>query len=130
MGTLVSFTKIAMAMKMPWPIWLLALMAANLVVPLFFLPAIEAVVVLIVFMAGAVLMMALFARFGFVRLLGIGHILWLGLVPWLFIQLGHHEAGSTIRYFLVTVIAIDTLSLIIDIIDVVRYLGGDRAPQA
>ncbi len=33
------------------------------------------------------------------------------------------------RYWILSVVVIDTLSLIIDTIDVVRYISGDREPK-
>ncbi len=85
---MVDFTKIVMRMPQPWPTWLLLLVSANLVAPLFFLGSLEARVALVGMMIGATLMMILFSRFGYVRLLGLGHIPWLFTVPWLWSRLG------------------------------------------
>ena len=77
------FNKAILALPMPWPIWMALLMLANLVCPFFFLGTLEATIVLVGFAASITLMLALFARFGFVRLLGLGHAPWLFTVPWL-----------------------------------------------
>ena len=77
-------------LRMSWPvkIWLLLLVAANGVAPLFFLNRVEAQVVLAAMMIGAILMSLLTARFGFSRILGLGHILWIPLLGWLTFRLG------------------------------------------
>ena len=51
--------------------------------PLFFIHTLGAKVVLGSTLAGAMLMMFIFSRYGFVRLVGLGHILWIPLVIWL-----------------------------------------------
>ena len=53
-------------------VWIVLLLVANMVIPLFFISTIEGQLVLIAAMAGALSQMAIFASKGFVRLLGIG----------------------------------------------------------
>ncbi len=129
MKTMLGFMGAVMRLPMPWPLWLLVLVTVNMVAPLFFLGSVEAVAVLIVFGASAMIMMVLYAKYGFVRLLGVGHVAWLGLVPWLAFRLSENAVGSSLWLFIAAVIAADALSLIFDIADVVRYWRGDRAPQ-
>jgi hypothetical protein len=88
----------------------------------------EAQVVLVMGIGGLVIMSAIFSRKGFIRLMGIGHIGWLPLVFWLGTKLEHIPADSTFGYWLIAVIVLDSLSLIIDTIDVVRYVKGERMP--
>lgn len=128
--TMLGFMSAVMRLPMLWPVWLMVLAAVNMIAPLFFLGTIEAVAVLIIFAASAMAMMILYARYGLVRLLGIGHIAWLGLVPWLVYRLAGLEVGSPVWSFVLAVIVIDSVSLVLDIADVVRYWRGDRAPQA
>ncbi len=73
-------------------------------------------------------MTAIFAVKGFVRLLGIGHIFWVPMVPWLWTRLDQVEPESLIGYWIIAVVALNSISLIIDAIDVVRYVAGDREP--
>jgi len=80
---LIGFNKGVLAMAKPWQLWMVFLVAANLVLPFFFLGTPEATVVLAGVGVSMVIMMTLFAKFGFVRLLGLGHIPWLFTVPWL-----------------------------------------------
>ena len=128
MNAMIGFTKGLMSMPMPWPVWLGLLVAVNLAGPIYFFDALEAKVVLAAFLASAALMAVIFAVKGFVRLLGIGHIFWVPMVPWLWTRLDQVEPGNPIGYWMVAVVALNGISLIIDTIDVVRYVTGDRKP--
>ncbi len=86
MKAIIGFTKGLMSMPKPWLVWLGLLLAFNVVGPIYFFEALEAKVVLVAFLASAGLMTAIFAAKGFVRLLGIGHIFWIPMVPWLWIR--------------------------------------------
>ncbi len=83
MQAMIGFTKALMSMPMPWQLWIGLLVAVNVAGPIYFFEALEAKVVLAAFLASAASMMAIFAAKGFVRLLGIGHIFWIPMVPWL-----------------------------------------------
>ncbi len=128
MKAMIGFTKGMMSMPMPWLVWLGLLLAVNVVGPIYFFEALEAKVVLVAFLASLGLMTAIFAAKGFVRLLGIGHILWVPMVPWLWIRLDQVGPGEPIGYWITAVIILDSVSLIIDGIDVLRYLKGERQP--
>ena len=129
MKAMIGFTKGMMSMPMPWLVWLGLLLAVNVVGPIYFFEALEAKVVLVAFLASFGLMTAIFAAKGFVRLLGIGHILWVPMVPWLWIRLDQVGPGEPIGYWITAVIILDSVSLIIDGIDVLRYLKGERQPH-
>jgi hypothetical protein len=106
--------------------WVGILVIVNGIVPLFFLSTLEGRVVLITLMVGGVLMEVLTWAQGFTRLLGLGHVLWLGLVPWLWLRLEQHASG-TFTIWLGAVIVCNVISLAFDVRDVALYLGGDRA---
>ncbi len=75
-----------------------------------------------------VIMMTMFAKYGFVRLLGLGHIPWLFTVPWLWLQLAQTIESGAFYYWLLAVVVIDSISLVIDAVDAVRYWKGERQP--
>ena len=129
MKAMIGFTKGMMSMPMPWLVWLGLLLAVNVVGPIYFFEALEAKVVLVAFLASLGLMTAIFAAKGFVRLVGIGHSLWVPMVPWLWIRLDQVGPGEPIGYWITAVIILDSISLIIDGIDVLRYLKGERRPH-
>jgi hypothetical protein len=124
----VGFSKCLLRMPFPWPIWIMALMAANMIGPLFFLDHLEGQVVLAVFVVSAGLMMILYAARGFTRILGAGHVFWLGLLPWLWSRLDSAQPGEWLSHWIIAVIVVNGLSLVIDVVDVVRYVRGDRQP--
>jgi hypothetical protein len=91
-----------------------------------YLPRIEAWVVLGGLGLGAMLQMGIFARLGFVRLLGVGHVHWFAMVPWLALRLD--TIADPVMYRWVGAVCVACgISLVIDTIDVLRYLRGERA---
>ncbi len=75
MNAFIKLNRGILKMPVPWLIWLMLLVTANMVAPLFFLQYAEAQLVLATLMASMLLMTWLTARFGFTRILGLGHIL-------------------------------------------------------
>ncbi|MCH8841131.1 MAG: hypothetical protein IH831_10780 [Planctomycetes bacterium] len=122
----IRFNKGVLRMSWPVKIWLLLLVAANAVAPLFFLQRVEAQAVLAAMMIGATLMSLLTARFGFTRILGLGHIFWIPLVGWLAFRLGQIPADDAFGIWIRGVLLLNAVSLVIDIADVIRYATGDR----
>lgn len=122
-----DFFKCAFRMPMHWVIWLFVLLGVNFIYPVFFIDFLEAQVVLGVMMLNATLITALFALKGFTRILGLGHVFWLGSVPWLLLRLDQVPPESGLYTFMLVVMVINSASLCIDIIDVVRYVRGERA---
>ena len=107
-------------------LWLIALVAVN-IASLFFIDTIEARVVLAVLLISIIIMTEIYRRLGFVRLLGTGHILWVPMVLWLWMRLIQTPPlDNTFKYWLMIVIAMNSISLLIDGIDVIRYIKGDR----
>ncbi len=128
MKSMMKLMRTMMIMPTHWQVWLGVLILANMVVPFFFIHRLEAQVVLATFIVGLVIMSVIFSVKGFVRLLGIGHIGWLPLVFWLWTRLDHAPADSIFGYWLMAVVVLNSLSLIIDTIDVFRYVKGERRP--
>ena len=130
MQLVTRFMKSIFAMKSPWPLWVAMLMGLNMMGPLFFIHTLEAQAVLASTMAGAMLMMFLFSRYGFVRLLGLGHIFWIPLVIWLGLRIPEMGFDTTFGIWLSLVVGFNILSLVMDMLDVLLYLRGDRKPLA
>jgi hypothetical protein len=104
-------------------------MMANMLGPIVFIRSLEGRMVLLAAMAGATIQIAIFGSKGFVRLLGIGHLPWVPLLFWLWPRLDQVPRDSIFRYWILSVIVLNALSLIIDTTDVIRYLSGDREPH-
>jgi len=77
-------------------------------------------------MIGAMLMSLLTARFGFTRILGLGHVLWIPLLGWLAFRLGEIPADDAFGVWIRGLMVVNTLSLVLDAADVIRYAAGDR----
>ena len=103
-------------------------MTLNILMPLAFLETVEGKSVLGAAAFGALVQMMIFRALGFVRLLGLGHLPWVALVPWLWSRLALAPEGSPFRYWVLAVLVVDAVSLSIDAVDVARYALGQRAP--
>ncbi len=110
-----------------WQLWLGTLVGANLVAPLFFLEHVEAQATIAALLISMTLMTALTARFGFSRILGLGHVAWLPLLAFLVDCVTEVPATTGFGLWLRAVIVLDAISLVLDGVDVVRFLRGDRA---
>ena len=126
MHAFIKFNRGMMKMAVPVRLWLMLLVAINLVVPLFFLGRLEAQIVVATFLASAMLMTVLTASSGFSRLLGLGHILWLPLLIFLWSRLDHIPADDPFGLWVRALMIANALSLVIDTIDVARYISGSR----
>ncbi len=122
----IKFNKGVLRMSWPVKIWLLLLVVANAVVPLLFQQRVEAQAVVVAMMIGATLMSLLTARFGFTRILGLGHILWIPLLGWVALRLGQIPADDAFGLWVRGVMFVNAVSLVIDTADVVRFATGDR----
>ncbi len=127
MHAFLKFNKGMLKLPLRWRLWLTVLVAANLVVPFFYLQRLEAQVVLGTILVSMTLMTLLTARFGFTRILGLGHILWVPMLAFLLTRLGDVPAGDAYGIWLRVLILLNSVSLVIDTADVVRYVAGDRA---
>ena len=126
MEAFIKFNKGLLKEPLPVKIWLIALMSVNMVAPLFYINRFEAQVVFAAFLASFALMVALTAYSGFSRLLGLGHVLWLPLLYFLWTRLDMNPADSPFGLWMRTLMALNAVSIVIDAIEVGRYLAGDR----
>ncbi len=127
MHAFMRFNKGLLAMPLHLQAWVLLLISVNIVTPFFFLEHVEARAVLAAGALGMVLMTALTHRFGFSRIIGVGHIAWVPLLGFLWTQLPEIPATDTFGIWLRAVIVFDATSLVFDAVDAVRFARGDRA---
>jgi len=103
-----------------WKIWVNALVIINLLA-IFFIKKREAQYALAVMLFNMVIMTTMAATFGFTKILGAGHILWVFLLIYLYRRYKKISVktlyGKWIRLFMIVV----SISLVIDIIDVIKY---------
>jgi len=126
MNAFIKFNKGMLSMPLHWQLWVMLLVVANLIVPMFFFQHIESQVVLGTVLASMVLMVWATGRFGFTRIVGAGHFVWIPMLAYLFTQLGdiplHDGFGVWIRALFV----LNGISLVIDAVDAIRYVAGER----
>ena len=126
MHAFIKFNKGIMKMPVHWQLWLVLLVSVNLVVPLFFLDRVEAQIIVIALLASALFMTILTGVSGFNRLLGLGHIFWIPLLYFLWTRLGHVPADDFFGVWLRALMTLNAASLVVDVVDVIRYIAGDR----
>ncbi len=129
MSIMIEFMKTMFVNGKGLAAWISLLLAANLVGPLLFINTLEGQVVLAALVAGAFTQTMLFAAKGFVRLLGIGHVFWVPLIPWLWSRLDELPPSGPFGYWVAAVMILNSISLLVDAADVVRYIRGDRTPH-
>ncbi len=126
MHAFIKFNKGMMRMPFHWQLWIMLLVTFNLLIPLFFLDRLEAQVVIGAIVASMILMTVLTAISGFTRLLGLGHIFWVPLLYFLWMRLEQNPADDFFGIWMRGLMLLNAVSLIIDTVDVGRYLAGDR----
>ena len=88
----------------------------------------EPMAIVVSFMIAGTVMEMLYARFGYVRLLGLAHLIgWLPIYSWLLYRRRTIGLSSLWGRYVHLYLAVAGLSLIVDAADVVRFLVGDSA---
>jgi hypothetical protein len=108
-----------------WASWLVAVNAASLA----FISTVEAQVVLVVTVVVVVLQSLAYQRTGFTRILGVTHYSWIPMFAWLSMRLDHILLNHPLAMWLAILLATNTVSLVIDTVDVARFLRGERRPH-
>lgn len=110
-----------------WRLWIIWLMTVNTAAFLY-LKQLEGRVVAAVWIGNVITMMVLYWMVGYVRLLGISHIIWwTPLFIWLIPRMIREHKPGHFGLWLILLTVSDVASLVIDYVDVVRYILGDRA---
>lgn len=109
-------------------VWALIVVVVN-ALAIVFAHTLYAQVVLVSVGVGVLTMACIHAKLGFVRLLGIGHALWIPMLPWLASELPNVDPKSALYLWLLCLIGINSICLIVDSVDLARYLAGERKPH-
>ena len=119
MGHIMSQTPLLVA----WVTWLMIVNTAAL---LFVRRHVEARWVLAAWLVNFLLMNGLFAAFGFSRVLGLAHVIvWTPLLVYLWRTTPNAGAGSAFTTWLLLLFVSNAVSLVIDYVDVARFVLGD-----
>ncbi len=117
-------------LRFNWParIWAMVLIAINLEA-LFYLDTVYGQIVLGAALMSVVVMIVIYLQVGFVRLLGIGHVFWVPMLIWIAFNLPDFSAAPGLHLWVLTLFVLNSISLVIDTSDVIRYLRGEREPH-
>lgn len=127
MRSFLRFNQGLLGMPLRLQLWVGMLIGANIIAPLFFLEHVEAQVALAAGLLGMALMSALTGRFGFSRIVGLGHVAWVPLLVFLAGSVAEVPAATGFGLWLRTVIVLDAISLVFDAADAIRFWRGDHA---
>jgi len=115
-------------------LWILTLIVVNLAA-LFFVVGrkdgrwgvrFESIAIVASFVAAGAFMSWLFDQVGYMRLLGLAHLVFWGPAwIWVLTRYRSGSSGGIFRRYLQSYLVIAGISLVIDTVDVVRYLLGD-----
>ncbi len=106
------------------PVWVLILMSINGVSVAFWNEPL-AKIIFVIFMLSVMLMMGLYSRFGFEKILGMGHILWIPLLIYMLMEIP--TARDTFKSYLIILSISIAISLVFDIVDVWKYFTSRKS---
>ncbi len=110
-------------------IWLVVMMSALFVAPMFFLQHAAAQWMAGTFMLGGVIMGLMHMKMGITKLMGLAHIPWLIPVFLIFRDLSLPVAGQSYQVWLLVAATLSVVCLLIDVADVTQYLSGKNREQ-
>ncbi len=102
------------------PIWGFYLIGINMASIAFWKQK-TAKIIFFTFMVSAILVMSLYSIYGYQKILGLGHILWIPLILYLLSNIKKFD--SAYKIYLQTYIVSISISLIFDITDVYKYFS-------
>jgi hypothetical protein len=106
------------------PVWVLFQMIVNITSVVFWDEPL-AKVIFVTFMFSAMLMMGLYSRFGFEKILGLGHILWIPLLLYVLVEIP--AASGTFKDYLLVWSIMIVPSLVFDVVDVWKYFTSRKS---
>jgi len=118
-----------MATSPTWVIIWMGIMGAVMVAAIpFAIKDLRARFAILAMIGNVIVMSALFARFGYTRILGLAHIIfWTPLLAYLWKTRNAHVERIWTGRWVKLAIAVIFISLLFDYSDVARYLLGDHA---
>ncbi|MDH5762466.1 MAG: hypothetical protein OEZ51_05750 [Nitrospinota bacterium] len=129
MKSMIELNKQIIRMKFPWNLWVGLLAMVNMVGGLVYIQTAEGQMALAALMVAFLVMWGIYAKKGFVRLLGMGHLIaWPPIMIWYTHVLSMGKAEGAFQYWLMAMLTVNGISLVIDLVDVVRYSTGERHP--
>ena len=110
-------------------IWLVIMMSALFVAPMFFLEHAAAQWMAAMFMLGGMIMGWMHMKMGITKLMGIAHLPWLIPLFLIFRDISMPVAGQSYQIWLLTAASLAIVCLLIDVVDVIQYVTGRNRAQ-
>jgi hypothetical protein len=107
-----------------WCVWLVDVNVACL----YFITHTEAQVVLAVTTIAVAAQTLIYQRIGFTRILGSTHVLWVPMFGWMATRIDTIMTEPALAKWLVVLFATNMVSMVVDTIDAIRFLRGERTP--
>jgi hypothetical protein len=86
----------------------------------------ESLAIFLSFVAAAAFMTWLYAQVGYVRLLGVAHLVfWTPVYAWVLLHRRTLQREGLFGKYVLLYLVVAGISLVIDLIDLIRYLMGD-----
>ena len=111
-------------------LWLLTMIISQFVAPLFFLEHTAALWMSAAFFLGGSIMGLMHMNMGITKAMGIAHIVWLPGMALIYRDLLSGGYSGPYFVWLVTAAVLGTICLLIDTLDVIAYLRGNRVQTA
>ena len=109
-------------------IWVAWLIGVNMVA-LAFIQYPEGQLSMLTTMAGLAMMASIYANMRFVRLMGVGHLLWVPMMVWMWLRLSKGLIEpEALGIWVIVLVSTNALSLVLDAVDIFRYFRGERDP--
>jgi hypothetical protein len=108
-----------------WCVWFVGVNLACL----YFITHVEAQAVLVVTAIAVSAQTLIYERIGFTRILGSTHFLWVPMFAWMATRIDTIMADPALAAWLAVLFVTNMVSLVIDTIDAVRFVRGERAPH-
>lgn len=119
-----------MYLRFPIPLrfWLGTLNILNMAGVVLF-EGTEVLAVAVIFFVSGILTAYMYQQLGFVKILGASHVLWPFEIAWLWFMRLPEIEDESLHTWLTVVVVINSLCFVLDVMDVIKYINGDRKPS-
>lgn len=108
-----------------WSVWLVGV---NLMC-LYFIGHLEAQIVLWTTLAAVSMQAGIYGFFGFTRVLGVAHLMWLPMFAWMATRTDEIAEHPDLQNWIIVLAITNAVSFVVDMTDMTRFIRGERAPH-
>ena len=109
------------------PIWVLFLVVINVASVAFWNDEPLARTIFVTFIFSVILILGLYSRFGFEKIMAMGHLPWVPLLIYLLMEIP--TASETFKSYLVVLSVSIAISIVFDVVDVWKYFTRRKTSQ-